>query len=286
MPLEYRVEWSAHRSSHCVETGWRVMPYWVVLHVVRGAYTCTFDDQEEPEIEREEKVEGNRRQVTARPGEVLMVPAGARHALTFDPGTTANGLHIHFGLYHDLDVFSVYRIPSVLAGEAARTAAPATSALTATLARQDNFSLEALAARHADAYRFLAEILAVSRRKPEPAHRLATLGRLQAALQLIEQRPAPLPSVAELAEHCSLSRNRFGELFKAALGMSPKQYIDQRRLRRAMSLLVHGDASITDIAERLGFCDAYHFSKRFKALTGQSPRHYRAHVRRSLPHQS
>ncbi|MBE2170253.1 MULTISPECIES: helix-turn-helix transcriptional regulator [unclassified Cobetia] len=195
----------------------------------------------------------------------------------------ANGLHIHFSLYHDMDVFSGYRVPRVIAGEAAKNAALATSALTATLARQDNISLEALATRHADAYRFLAEILAASRRQPEPEHRLATLARLQVALQLIEQRPAPLPSVAELAEHCSLSRNRFGELFKSALGMSPKQYIDQRRLRQAMSMLVHGDASIADIAERLGFCDAYHFSKRFKALTGQSPQHYRTHVRRSLP---
>lgn len=275
MPLEYRIEWSAHRSSHCVDTGWRVMPYWVVLHIVSGAYTCTLDD---PSGGGEEG-----RRVTARPGEVLMVPAGARHALTFAPGTTADGLHIHFGLYHDLDVFSVYCIPSVINGNAAQATAQATRALTATLAGQDNTSLEALAARHAAAYRFLAEILAVSRRQPEPEHRLATLGRLQPALQLIEQRPAPLPSVAELAEHCALSRNRFSELFKTALGMSPKQYLDQRRMRRAMSLLVHGDASIANIAERLAFCDAYHFSKRFKALTGLSPRHYRAHVRRSLP---
>lgn len=275
-PLEYRIEWSAHHSSHCIDTGWRIMPYWVVLHIVHGAYTCTLDARHEKEDEW--------CQVTARPGEVLMVPAGARHALTFAPGTTADGLHIHFGLYHDLDVFSVYHVPSVIEGDSAKAAAQAISALTSTLARQDNTSLEALAARHADAYRFLAEILAVSRRQPESEHRLATLGRLQVALQLIEQRPSPLPSVSELAEHCALSRNRFGELFKAALDMSPKQYIDQRRMRRAMSLLVHSDASIADIAERLGFYDAYHFSKRFKVLTGLSPRHYRIHVRRSLPY--
>ncbi|WP_458526416.1 helix-turn-helix domain-containing protein [Onishia taeanensis] len=259
------------------------MPYWVVLHVVRGAYTCTFDDQHAPKEGREGTTEGDGYQVTARPGEVLMVPAGARHALTFTPGTMADGLHIHFGLYHDLDVFSVYRVPSVITGD---TAARATSDLTATLARRDNASLEGLAARHADAYRFLAQILAVSCRRPDPEHRLATLGRLQDALALIEKRPAPLPRVAELAERCALSRNRFSELFKAALGISPKQYLEQRRMRRAMSLLVHGDASIADIAERLDFCDAYHFSKRFKALTGLSPRHYRAHVRRSLPDQA
>ncbi|TLF44775.1 hypothetical protein FEI13_18675 [Halomonas urmiana] len=158
------------------------MPYWVVLHIVHGAYTCTFDDQHEPENGREGTTKKPGHQVTARPGEVLMVPAGARHALTFAPGTTVDGLHIHFGLYHDLDVFSVYRVPVVIAGDAANAAAQATSALTATLARQDNTSLEALAARHADAYRFLAEILAVSRRQPQPKRRLATLGRLQPAL--------------------------------------------------------------------------------------------------------
>ncbi|ATJ82114.1 helix-turn-helix domain-containing protein [Halomonas beimenensis] len=267
--LSHRIDWSAHHSSHCVDTGWRVLPHWVVLHVVHGAYHCTLLE------------EGRQRSVSAAPGEVLLVPAGARHALTFDTGTTADGLHIHFSLHHAMDVFSCYAVPSVIAGEASGVA-QATEVLTATLARRDGTTLRGLAARQAAAYRFLDRVLAVSPELPERQRRLTALERLEGALALIDERLDQTPRVEELAERCALSRNRFGELFKATLGQTPKQYLDQQRLRRAMSLLVHSDRSIAEIADGLGFCDPFHFSKRFKALTGESPSDYRRQIRRTL----
>lgn len=265
--LRYRIDWSAHRSGHCVNTGWRVLPYWVVLHVVSGAYHC-------------EWAEGG--VARAGPGEVLLVPAGARHALTFEAGTVADGLHIDFSLHHAVDVFSGYAVPTVIADEAAAGVARATATLTALLARQDDASLQGAAARQAAAYGFLARVLAVSRALPERRRHLAALKRLTGALALIDGRLDRAPTVEELAERCALSRNRFTELFKAALGQTPKQYLDQRRLRRAMSLLVHSDQAIAEIAEGLGFCDPFHFSKRFKRLTGESPSDYRHQVRQTL----
>ncbi|WP_136247250.1 helix-turn-helix domain-containing protein [Halomonas borealis] len=267
--LDYHIDWSAHRSSHCINTGWRVLPFWVVLHVWRGKYHCHFDAARPGQP------------VVAGPGELLVVPAAIRHALTFDPGTTADGLHLDFRLHQNLDVFSLYRVPSLIAGEHATRVGGAVEALTATLARQDN-GVAGLVARHAAAYRFLEETLAVSQPLPERERRLIGIERLQPALRLINQRLDQPQRVEDLARHCSLSRNRFSALFKKTLGVNPKAYIDQQRLKQAMSLLVNGEASIAEIAERLGYCDPFHFSKRFKNITGESPRDYRHKIRKTL----
>ncbi|MEL0616460.1 AraC family transcriptional regulator [Cobetia marina] len=264
--LRCRIDWSTHRSDHCVNTGWRVLPYWVVLHVVEGAYHC-------------EWAEGGG--VSARPGRVLLVPAGARHALSFEAGTVTDGLHISFSLHHAVDVFSGHTVPTVISDEAAGVAR-ATASLTALLANQGTDALQVAAARQAAAYGFLAQVLAVSRERPERRHHLAALKRLEAALALIDRHVDRVPTVEELAARCALSRNRFTELFKATLGQSPKQYLDQQRLRRAMSLLVHSDQAVAEIATGLGFCDPFHFSKRFKQLTGESPSDYRRQVRQTL----
>ena len=49
-----------------------------------------------------------------------------------------------------------------------------------------------------------------------------------------------------------------------------------------MSLLVHSDQAVAEIADGLGFCDPFHFSKRFKRLTGESPSDYRRQLRQTL----
>ncbi|QEM81189.1 helix-turn-helix domain-containing protein [Halomonas binhaiensis] len=268
--LNYRVDWSAHGSDHCVATGWRVLPHWVVLHILEGTYHCEW---------RDARQQGR---VSATNGEVLLVPAGMRHALTFEPGTAADGLHITFNLYHSLDVFSFYRVPWVVLDAPGVDVADATRNLTALLETDQGIGVGILAARHTAAYHFLQQVLAVSSELPEREWRLFALGRLQSSLQLIEMRLERPPTIGQLAEHCALSRNRFGELFKMTLGVTPKQYIDQQRLNRAMSLLVHSDQAIAEIAARLGFCDPYHFSKRFKQLTGETPSRYRCQVRKSL----
>lgn len=64
-------------------------------------------------------------------------------------------------------------------------------------------------------------------------------------------------------------------LFKNELGKSPQAYLRQMRIDKACWLLCSSDESIKTIAELTGFCDRYHFTKVFTALTGQSPARFR-----------
>ena len=74
-----------------------------------------------------------------------------------------------------------------------------------------------------------------------------------------------------------ISTSNLSHYFKRETGLSPMQYILQRRIGEAQSLLVETTLPIRDIEERLGFSDSAHFSKMFKKYVGVTPGEYRRH---------
>ena len=66
-------------------------------------------------------------------------------------------------------------------------------------------------------------------------------------------------------------------LFKKEMGMTPRQYLTDRRLENAASslALLDGSLSVSQIAHQCGFSDALYFSKVFKQRYGVSPKNYR-----------
>lgn len=55
------------------------------------------------------------------------------------------------------------------------------------------------------------------------------------------------------------------------LDCTPRQLIVAMKMREARRLLLDGRHRVADVAERLGFADPFHFSRRFKAFYGASP---------------
>ncbi|MDJ0621078.1 MAG: helix-turn-helix transcriptional regulator [Calothrix sp. MO_192.B10] len=81
--------------------------------------------------------------------------------------------------------------------------------------------------------------------------------------------------LADLAQLVDMSQFHFGRLFKQSLGLSPYQYLLQQRVERAKQLLKQTDKSIMDIAFDCGFNSHSHLSRRFRQLTGMTPKAYR-----------
>ncbi len=133
-----------------------------------------------------------------------------------------------------------------------------------------------------------------------PPHVLLAENALERALLLINERRAPSPmderirkavdlmlkryaeplSVSDMARESSLSASRFAHLFREQAGMTPVQFLDHRRMERARQLLLSTRMPIKEIAEQVGFANQFHFSTRFRRLTGQSPRNYRLRPQR------
>lgn len=77
----------------------------------------------------------------------------------------------------------------------------------------------------------------------------------------------------------SLSVSQTIRKFRAAYGVAPCEYINQKRMEKAKQLLEDTSYSIQEIAEYVGFQDPYYFSKYFKKRCGKAPNIYRKEVR-------
>ena len=83
----------------------------------------------------------------------------------------------------------------------------------------------------------------------------------------------PLEAFARLAQR---SLSAFKRDFKAAYGMPPGRWLQQRRLQQAAHLLKHTELPVAQVALESGFEDASHFSHAFRQQYQYSPTQYRA----------
>ncbi len=74
----------------------------------------------------------------------------------------------------------------------------------------------------------------------------------------------------QLAEVIGRSASFVAHHFEDEFGHSPRQYILKRRMEEARTMLENG-TSVRDTADRLGFYDAFHFSKTFKNFWKKPP---------------
>ena len=79
-----------------------------------------------------------------------------------------------------------------------------------------------------------------------------------------------------LADDLGMSYDGFRKRFARTVGVSPARWRAARAVDRAAELMQQGNLSDRQIAAALGFCDPYHFSRRFKQLAGRTPRQFRA----------
>lgn len=70
-----------------------------------------------------------------------------------------------------------------------------------------------------------------------------------------------------------------GRIVKLHTGCPIHRLVTKKRVEVGVKLLLTTDLSLDEIAERVGFYSAAHFSKRCKSVTGNSPSYYRKNSR-------
>ncbi|MGH3303234.1 MAG: helix-turn-helix domain-containing protein [Streptosporangiaceae bacterium] len=96
---------------------------------------------------------------------------------------------------------------------------------------------------------------------------------VQAVRDLLPQRLADPPSLAELAVMTGLSQFALLRAFGRETGMPPQAYLNQLRVRRARLLLDRGLAP-AEVAAQTGFADQAHLTRHFKRVLGVPPASY------------
>ena len=81
-------------------------------------------------------------------------------------------------------------------------------------------------------------------------------------------------TIDQFASAVNLGRTVFYNKLKATVGLTPVDFVQEMRIKRAVQLMATGNFSISEIAYRTGFNDPKYFSRCFKKHLGETPTDY------------
>jgi AraC-like DNA-binding protein len=95
--------------------------------------------------------------------------------------------------------------------------------------------------------------------------------RIKERLRWLEHHFARPDVLAEMYRGCGLTRNYFCALFSEATRLTPHEYIERLRLRRARILLLETNWQLKRIAAEVGYDDPLYFSRLYRRFWRRSP---------------
>lgn len=99
------------------------------------------------------------------------------------------------------------------------------------------------------------------------------------AVDYISKVPERPVKIEELARMCHISETHFRRVFGECMQMTPVEYINRVRVRRACDALERTNYSIGDIAAGTGFGTVSTFNRNFRQIMGVSPHQWRKNAR-------
>lgn len=118
---------------------------------------------------------------------------------------------------------------------------------------------------------------ATLRKKPTSAN-----SYVQKSIEYITSNYSYAITVEDIATYVGLSRSHLFRSFQNILGISPKEYLTDYRIKQACYLLEHSKLSVTAIANSVGFDNSLYFSKTFHKHKQTSPRDYRKQFQKNI----
>jgi AraC family transcriptional regulator len=109
-----------------------------------------------------------------------------------------------------------------------------------------------------------------------PSNKAAlTKAKLACAIEFIESHLAQSIQLDDVAASVGLSAFHFARAFKNETGLSPHQFLIDRRVCRATQMLMESNLPIAAIAYAVGFSSQAHMTTVFQRLQGTTPGEYR-----------
>ena len=107
------------------------------------------------------------------------------------------------------------------------------------------------------------------------ASKIPTKDHVQHAIDYIQMNYASPLNINGIADILSINRSYLYRIFKAEMGVSPIEYLNNYRIDQSKKLLIESEMPISQIAMATGFSTFSSFYRLFIIRYGHSPREYR-----------
>ena len=229
----------------------RCFPFTVVVYVRQGAYFCKIGNDN----------------YTAHKREVLVVPEYVYHDIGMHDSGRLSWAHVSATCY-GRDILSYYSVPAIIQDDNAAKIGNAVNLLTQAEITADSIQRRLLI--DIQVCQIMQTIIAVS----EPVDTLTDDERnMQKVSDYIVCHITESFTLSGLAKSVNMSESKLSKCFKDFCGVSPIDFVLDRKIKNAIHLLLTGH-SIKETAQILSFYDEYYFSKQFKRRVGCSPARY------------
>lgn len=245
------------------DTAWRILPYTVLTSIREGAgegagaSVCEFA--------------GGETRIYA-PGTTILIPRNVRHRFTsLDRPHTAVWIHWDVAIGPHLDLFGFCEVPPVIRGEGSRRIL----GFCEEIVRTDSDGLRGLVRIKALLYELLDAVLGECRLREEYYNFRKSCRTYLPVVGFIDANLANKLRLRDIADFRRCSVSKMQRDFSRAFGQPVGEFIIRRRLLLASRLLAAGNMSLAEIAEKVGYPDAFAFSKAFRKEFGLPPGEYR-----------
>lgn len=226
------------------------------------------------------------REVTLQAGDILLLGTGTLHYLTQLRSLRNYNVLFDRRLLESLAGIGRFRWLQVGEGECSPLMHLSDSDLSAAVMLLEKMRHEQLArspgwelAMFGGFCQLFAHISRHARLDTEVHGSSASGFQLGRVLRFMEENAVKPLTLENLSRYAQMSESSFRHQFRAATGLAPIEYLIRLRCRRAMLDMFSSDHSISEIALESGFTDSNYFARKFREITGRSPREFRVGCR-------
>ncbi|UKS28331.1 AraC family transcriptional regulator [Paenibacillus sp. HWE-109] len=213
------------------------------------------------------------------PGQGLIIPPHTKYEVNMlEPQFVTHWLNVDITLFDHFKLFDFIETPYVTSEAIGNNIGRLQTEITALMNTDPidtSTSLYKAAQVKQRLFTLLEVVLSVSRYKIGSFENMRNLQRFQPVFDYMEKHLTEKIKVTRMAEVMYLSISHFHKEFKQAFQVSPMQYVQAQRLKKAQYLLATTDLTMGEIANRIGYDHTYPFIRFFKSMYGSSPGKYK-----------
>lgn len=216
-------------------------------------------------------------------GDLFISPLNHIHAIKASKGTTLRFTYVGFDFNDDsntedydfLKSFYTINMDKILTKDKTGVLFPFFRSLEEFYHKNIGF--------HMMVESYIKQILILTRRTfmekevsslPQDTSSTSVGNTIYSIIRYIDDNIFEIQKVSEISSNLTYNQSYISSLFKKKMGMTMQQYINSKRIEKAIEMLKYGKFSITHVADQLNYTSVQNFCRAFSRVMKVSPTQY------------